>query len=139
MAGDVFDVGNVPFERSPEAAISCGAATGALVRSCKCKQTYIAEFRSTIRVAWSSPVKFSMSATCHLFEKRWRESVDNCRCRQSWSMSPPSPFRNFAENQQFFTFISPSILRSSISYFALYQHPSPDGPARRTSHGHLQP
>ena len=24
--GDVFDVGNVPFERSPEAAISCGAA-----------------------------------------------------------------------------------------------------------------
>ena len=29
--GDVFDVGYVPFERSPEAAISRGAATGALV------------------------------------------------------------------------------------------------------------
>ena len=31
IAGDVFDVGNVPFERSPEAAISRGAAAGALV------------------------------------------------------------------------------------------------------------
>ena len=28
---DVFDVGYVPFERSPEAAISGGAAAGALV------------------------------------------------------------------------------------------------------------
>ena len=26
IAGDVFDVGNVPFERSPEAAVSRGAA-----------------------------------------------------------------------------------------------------------------
>ena len=41
---------------------------------------------------------------------------DNCRCRQSWSMSPPSPFRNFAKNPQFCTFVSPSILRSSISH-----------------------
>ena len=63
---------------------------------------------------------------------------DNCRCRQSWSMSPPSPFRNFAENPQFCMFISPSILRSRISHFALYQHPPPDGPARRTSTWHLQ-
>ena len=31
IADDVFDVGNVPFERSPEAAVSHGAATGALV------------------------------------------------------------------------------------------------------------
>ena len=31
IAGDVFDVGNVPFERSPEAAISREAAAGALV------------------------------------------------------------------------------------------------------------
>ena len=30
-AGDVFDVSNVPFERSPEAAISRGAAAGVLV------------------------------------------------------------------------------------------------------------
>ena len=29
--GDVFDVGYMPFERSPEAAISRGAAAGALV------------------------------------------------------------------------------------------------------------
>ena len=29
--GDVFDVGNVPFERSPEVAISRRAAAGALV------------------------------------------------------------------------------------------------------------
>ena len=29
--GDVFDVGYVPFERSPEAARSRGAATGASV------------------------------------------------------------------------------------------------------------
>ena len=50
----------------------------------------------------------------------------NCRCHQSWSMSPPTPFRNFAENPQIFTLISPSILRSSISHFALYQHPPPD-------------
>ena len=26
-------------------------------------------------VVWSSPAMFLMSATCHLFEKRWRESV----------------------------------------------------------------
>ena len=51
---------------------------------------------------------------------------DNCRCRQSWSMSPPSPFRNFVENPQFCTFISPSILCNSISHFSLYQHPPPD-------------
>ena len=31
IPGDVFDVGHVPFEPSPEAAISCGAAAGALV------------------------------------------------------------------------------------------------------------
>ena len=31
IAGDVFDVGNLPFERSPEAAISRGAAAGASV------------------------------------------------------------------------------------------------------------
>ena len=31
IAGDVFDVGNVPFESSPEAVISRGAAAGALV------------------------------------------------------------------------------------------------------------
>ena len=31
IAGDVFDVSNVPFERSPEVAISGGAASGALV------------------------------------------------------------------------------------------------------------
>ena len=64
---------------------------------------------------------------------------DNFRCRQSWSMSPLSPFRNFAENPQFCTFISPSIMCSSISHFALYQLPPPEEPARRTSHWHLQP
>ena len=31
IADDVFDVGNVPFERSPQAAISRGAAAGASV------------------------------------------------------------------------------------------------------------
>ena len=31
IAGDVFDVGNVLFERSPKAAISRGAAAGASV------------------------------------------------------------------------------------------------------------
>ena len=31
IADDVFDVSNVPFERSPEAAISRGAAAGASV------------------------------------------------------------------------------------------------------------
>ena len=46
-------------------------------------------------------------------------------CRWSWSMSQPSPFHNFAENPQFCTLFSPSILRNSISHFALCQHPSP--------------
>ena len=50
---------------------------------------------------------------------------DNCRCRLSWSMSPPSPFRNFAENPQFCTFLSPSILRSSISHSAFCFIPTP--------------
>ena len=31
ITGDVFDIGNVPFERSLEAAISRGAAAGASV------------------------------------------------------------------------------------------------------------
>ena len=31
IADDVFDVGNVPFERSPEAAISRGVAAGASI------------------------------------------------------------------------------------------------------------
>ena len=31
IADDVFDVGNVPFERSPEAALSREAAAGASV------------------------------------------------------------------------------------------------------------
>ena len=39
---------------------------------------------------------------------------DNCRCCQSWSMSPPSPFRNFTENSQLCTFFLPSILCNSI-------------------------
>ena len=51
------------------------------------------------------------------FRKTMTPVRDNCGCRQSWSMSPPSPFRNFAENPQFCMFISPSILRSSISHF----------------------
>ena len=97
-----------------------------------------ADFRWSTRVAWSSPAKFLTSATCHLFKKTRARVRDNCRCSQSWSMLPPSPFRNFAENQQFCTFISPSILHSSISHLALYKHPPPDGPAR-TSHWHLQP
>ena len=34
--------------------------------NCRCR---------TIRVVWSSPAMFLTSATCHLFEKRWRESM----------------------------------------------------------------
>ena len=34
-----------------------------------------AEFRWTIRVVWSSSAMFLTSTTCHLFEKRWCESV----------------------------------------------------------------
>ena len=54
---------------------------------------------------------------------------DNYRCRWSWSMSPPSTFRNFTENPQFCMFFSPSIWHNSISHFALYQHPPPKGTA----------
>ena len=74
-----------------------------------------AEFRWTIRVVWSSSAMFLTSATCHLFEKRWRESVitavavSHGACRHRL---------HFAENPQLCTFISPSILRSSISHFA---------------------
>ena len=50
---------------------------------------------------------------------------DNCRCQQSWSMSPPSLFRIFAENPQFCVFFSPSILHDSISYFAFCFIPTP--------------
>ena len=50
---------------------------------------------------------------------------DNCHCLWSWSMSPPSSFRNFVENPQFCTFVSPSSLCNSISHFVLYQHPPP--------------
>ena len=84
-----------------------------------------AEFRWTIRVVWSSTAMFLTSAMCHVFEKTMVRVRDNCRCRQSWSMSPPSPFRNFAEYQQFCTLISSSILRSNISHFAFCFIPTP--------------
>ena len=92
-----------------------------------------AEFRWTIRVVWSSPTVFLTSATCHLFEKRWRESMITaftisrgaCRQRLHFAISQ--------ENPHFCTFISPSIFHSNISHFALYQHPPSDGTARRTS------
>ena len=51
---------------------------------------------------------------------------DNCRYRQSWSMSPPSPVRNFAENPQFCTFFSSSILHNSISHFTFCFIPTPN-------------
>ena len=81
-----------------------------------------AEFRWAIRVVWSSPAMFLTSATCHLFEKRWRESVitavavSHGACRHRL---------HFAENPQFCTFTSPSILRSSISHFAFCFIPTP--------------
>ena len=199
--GDTFYVSNMPFERSSSAvvsrrrSISCDLAT---------VNKQIAEFRSTIRVAWSSPTMCLTLATCRLSDLRkppeaakpppsaeeplssaaepppsaasCRRSIscdlanvnkcklrtfdrplelrghrrrdfdvgdvsyrrkmtvrvrDNCRCYWSWSMSPPSPFRNFAENPQFCTFFLPSILRNSISHFILYQHLPPKGTAMK--------
>ena len=40
-------------------------------------------------------------------------------------MSPPSPFHNFAKCPPFCTFVSPSILRSSISHFVFCFLPTP--------------
>ena len=80
------------------------------------------EFLWTIRVVWSSPAMFLPSATCYLFEKRWRETVITAvavsrgACRHRL---------HFAKNPQFWTFISPSILRSSISHFAFCFIPTP--------------
>ena len=34
-------------------------------------------------------------------QKTMARVCDNCRCRQLWSRSPPSPFRNFAKNPLF--------------------------------------
>ena len=65
--GDVFDVGYVLFERSPEAA---EPPPERQMQSCKRKQTKIAEFQSTVRVAGSSSIKFFISSTCNLFEIR---------------------------------------------------------------------
>ena len=93
----------------------------------------LAEFRWTIRVVLASPAIFLMSATCYLFEKRWCESVITAvavsrgACRHRLHFAISRKIHNFA------TFILPSIFRSSISHFALYQHPPPDGPARTSS------
>ena len=111
------------------------------LRSCKRKQTLIAEFRSTIRVAWSSLVKFLTSVTCHLFEKRWRESmitvvaVSRGACYHRLHFAISRKIHNFARS---FCHLS-CVAASRMSHFALYQHPPPDGPARRTSRWHLQP
>ena len=92
-------------------------------------------------VVWSMPAMFLTSATCHLFEKRWRESeitavaVSHGACRHRLHFAISRHISNFARS---FRRLS-CVAASRISHFALYQHPPPDGPARRTSHGHLQP
>ena len=100
-----------------------------------------AEFRWTIRVVWSSPAMFLTSATCHLFEKRWCESVITavavsrgaCRHRLHFAIS-----RKIRKYSRSFRRLS-CVAASRFSHFALYQHPPPNGPARRTSHWHLKP
>ena len=100
-----------------------------------------AEFRWTIRVVWSSPAMFLTSATCHLFEKRWCMSVitavaiSHGACRHRLHFTISWKISNFARS---FRRLS-CVAASRISYFALYQHPPPDEPARRPSHWHLQP
>ena len=91
-----------------------------------------AEFRWTIRVVWSSPAMVLTSATCHLFDKRWPESVitavaisrEACRHRLHFSIS--RKIHNFARS---FHLLS---CCSSISHFALYQHAPPDGPGEES-------
>ena len=48
------------------------------------KKKQICGIRSTVRIVWSSPVKFWMSATCRNTTVRVR---GNCRCRQPWNNS----------------------------------------------------
>ena len=63
-----------------------------------------AEFRWTIRVIWSSPAMFLTSATCHLLEKRWRESVitavaiSHGACRHRLHFAISRNIRNFARS-----------------------------------------
>ena len=63
-AGDAFDVGNVPFERSPSAAESPRSVSCDLANVNK----QIAKFLSTIRIVWSSSTMCLTltSATCRL-------------------------------------------------------------------------
>ena len=83
-----------------------------------------AKFQWTIRVVWSSSAMFLTSATCHLFEKRWCESVITAvavsrgACRHRLHFAISRKIHNC-------TFISPSILHSSISHFAFYFIPTP--------------
>ena len=92
-----------------------------------------AEFQSTIRVAWSSPTMFLMSATCHLFEKRWRESVTTVvaisrgACRHHHHFAILRKIQNFAIYFHHLVCIA----ASRISHFALYQHPPPNATAMK--------
>ena len=91
---------------------------------------YLQNFDGPLELSGRHRQCFLTSATCHLFEKRWRDSmitvvaVSRGACRHCLY---------FAQNPPFCAFILPSIFRSNFSHFALYQHPPPDGPARRTS------
>ena len=141
----IFDVGNVSSPRNTTVRVRGNCRyhqlwnnsrdrTDVNRRKCGRYNARFAEFRWTIRVVWTVAGNVFDVGNVSSLRKTMARVRGNCRCRQSWSMSPPSPFHNFAENQQFCTFILPSILRSSISHFALYQHPPPDGSARKTSH-----
>ena len=63
-----------------------------------------AEFRWTISVVWSQPAMFLTSATCHLFEKRWCESVitavavSHGACRHRFHFAISRNIRNFARS-----------------------------------------
>ena len=105
ITGDVFDVGNVSslqkrWRESVATAVPTAAEHQSWSRRHKQMQNrkvyaIFAKFRSTFRVAWSSPVMFFTLATCHLFEKWWCESVATVVASCVEHKLPLSPFHNF--------------------------------------------
>ena len=95
-------------------------------------------FRWTIRVVWSSPAMFFDVGNVSSLRQTMARVCDNCRCRQSLEHVATVSISQF-RGKSTILHVHFTVLRSSISHFALYQHPPPDGPARRTGHWHLQP
>ena len=138
ISTEVFDVGNVSSSRNTTVRVR-GNCRFRQLRNNSRNRAYvkaegtrdICRIWLTIRVVWSSPAMFLTSATCHLFEKRWHESVITAvvvcsgACRHHLHFEISRKIYNFARSIRRLSCVAASL---RISHFALYQHLPPIQP-----------